>query len=142
MAPPSAKSDVPRLETHAAAHLEADSWPRHRFIDGLTNQYLTRGARQRGFPIGEHQILLRSDAMGCQRAAVSAGWGIAAFPLWMADKEPDWVSVLTKEDRIDIEVWLVARPEVRDNEQLQRIFTCLADGLAQRLSPAKLDQVG
>ena len=105
----------------------------HRFVEGLTRDYITRGAAQRGLKIDNSQIVLRSDSMSCQRAAVQAGCGVAAFPLWMARGEPDWVSVITADQTVNIDVWLVARPEVRDSEQLSRIFKCLGDGLAERL---------
>ena len=105
----------------------------HCFVEGLTRDYITRGAVQRGLKIDNSQIVLRSDSMSCQRAAVQAGCGVAAFPLWMARGEPDWVSVIAADQTVDIDVWLVARPEVRDSEQLSRIFKCLGDGLAQRL---------
>ncbi len=117
-----------------AGMLELQDAAHHRFIDGLSRDYFTRGAAQRGLQIDPCQIVLRSDSIACQRAAVRAGWGIAAFPAWMARTESDWVEVFADQPPIELELWLVARPEVRDNEQLQSIFSCLGDGLAQRLS--------
>ena len=116
---------------HGMLTLEALS--EHRIIDGLSRDYFCRGAAQRGLDIDVEQIVLRSDSVPCQRAAVSAGWGVAAFPLWMAEGETDWVSVFAEDEVIDIEVWLVARPEVRDSHQLRGIFSRLGEGLAARL---------
>ncbi len=114
--------------------LDLEHLNQHRFIDGITRDYVTRRAAQRGLTITTEQIVLRSDSVSCQRAAVRAGWGIAAFPLWMAQDEAEWVSVFADDEIIDIEVWLVARPEVRDSNQLNGVFKRLGDGLAQRLS--------
>jgi DNA-binding transcriptional LysR family regulator len=106
---------------------------RHRFIDGLTRDYLRRGAAQRGLEISADQIVMRSDSVPCKRAAVRAGWGIAVFPQWMAADEPDWVCVFAAEEVIDMDVWLIARPEVRESQQLFGLFKRLSDSLAARL---------
>lgn len=113
--------------------LNFENIAKHRFIDGLTRDYLRRGAAERGFEISADQIVMRSDSVSCKRAAVRAGWGIAVFPQWMAKNEPDWVSVFAVEEVIDMDVWLVARPEVRENQQLFGLFKRLSDSLAARL---------
>ncbi|XOV82536.1 MAG: LysR family transcriptional regulator [bacterium] len=120
------------VATHGMLNLQDLS--RHRFIDGLTRDYLKRGAQARGLRIDERQIVMRSDSVPCKRAAVRAGWGIAAFPCWMAEQEPQWVSVLPAEEFMDMDVWLVARPEVRQSEQLFGLFRRLSDSLSMRLS--------
>ena len=117
---------------HGLLHLE-DISP-HRFIDGPTRDYLRRGAAERGLTIDERQIVMRSDSVPCKRAAVRAGWGIASFPCWMAEQEPEWVSVLATDESIDMDVWLVARPEVRQSEQLFGLFKRLSDSLGARVS--------
>ena len=119
------------VATHGLLNLRDLS--RHRFIDGLTRDYLRRGAAERGLIIDERQIVMRSDSVPCKRAAVRAGWGIASFPCWMAEQEPQWVSVLAAEETIDMDVWLVARPEVRQSEQLFGLFKRLSEGLSPRL---------
>jgi DNA-binding transcriptional LysR family regulator len=114
--------------------LDLQQLGQHRFIDGLTRDYLRRGAAERGLIIDERQIVMRSDSVPCKRAAVRAGWGIAAFPCWMAEQEPKWVSVLATDETIAMDVWLVARPEVRQSEQLFGLFKRLSDSLGARLS--------
>ena len=105
----------------------------HRFIDGLSRDYLRRGAAERGLAIELSQIVMRSGSVPCKRAAVRAGWGIASFPCWMAEQEPDWVSVFAVDESIHMDVWLIARPEVRQNQQLFGLFKRLSESLAQRL---------
>lgn len=114
--------------------LNFENIAKHRFIDGLTRDYLRRGAAERGLEISADQIVMRSDSVSCKRAAVRAGWGIAVFPQWMAENEPDWVCVFAVEEVIDMDVWLVARPEVRENQQLFGLFKRLSDSLAARLA--------
>ena len=114
--------------------INADNLARHRFIDGVSRDYLVRGAAKRGLEIAEHQVVLRSDSLACQRAAVRSGWGIAVVPLWMAARETDWVSVFSEDEVIDIDVWLVARPEVRDNDRLFDVYRMLGEGLGQHLT--------
>ncbi len=108
----------------------------HRFIDGLSNDFLLRGAGRRGIHIDPAQVVFRSDSVACQRAAVSAGWGIGVLPVWMATKESEWRSVFDADQVIDLEVWLVARPEVKDNRSLKAVFRRISEALEQRLTVA------
>lgn len=108
----------------------------HRFIDGLSHNHMVRGAARLELMIGADDIVFRSDSMACRRAAVRAGWGIGAFPLWMAEMEDDWQSVFAIDKVIDLEVWIVARPEVRDSHELHGLFSRLGDALAARIGCA------
>ncbi|MEM7080721.1 MAG: LysR family transcriptional regulator [Pseudomonadota bacterium] len=103
----------------------------HRFVDAYADHYLVKGARARGYEILPEQLIVRSDSLACRRAAVSAGYGIGAFPLWMAERFADWVSVADEAEVIDTELWLVARPEVRTSAQLKSLFTQLGDRLQE-----------
>ncbi|MEM7099902.1 MAG: LysR family transcriptional regulator [Pseudomonadota bacterium] len=105
----------------------------HRFVDGLSRDHLIRGAARHGVEILPEQICFLSDCLGGQRAAVRSGAGIGAFPIWMVEHEPGFVEVLAKDALIEMEVWLVARPEARDNLQLKAMFSCLGDALYKRL---------
>ncbi len=117
-------------------NLTADNLDQHRFIDGLTHDHFLRGAARRGLVIDADNVVLRSDSIACRRAAVRAGWGIGAFPVWMAEQEPGWQSVFAMDEVIDLEVWLVARPEVRDSHQMQALFSRLGESLAARIEAA------
>lgn len=105
----------------------------HRFIDGLSHDYMVRGAARRDLIIAPENVVFRSDSIACRRAAVRAGWGVGAFPLWMAEHERDWQSMFAIDKVVDLEVWLVARPEVRDSYYLNGLFSGLGDGLAARI---------
>lgn len=116
--------------------LSFDNVTEHRFIDGLSRDYLVRGAAQRGMQIAPEMIAFRSDSLSCQRAAVRAGWGIAVVPLWVAAQEADWVPVLDEKWVIDLDVWLVARPEVRDHPNMKKTFSRLGEALQDQLAEA------
>ena len=111
----------------------AENLHEHRFIDGLSHDYMVRGAARLNLMIEADDVVFRSDSMACRRAAVRAGWGIGAFPLWMAELEEDWQSVFAIDKVIDLEVWIVARPEMRDSHELHRLFSRLGDSLAERI---------
>ena len=115
--------------------VSADTVHSHKFVDGLTRDHLVRGAARQGVTIAPEQVAFRSDSLGAQRAAVRAGVGAGAFPVWMSFEEPAWVPVWQGGEPIELQVWLVARPEVRDNEQLKCMFSKLGDALVQRLTP-------
>lgn len=105
----------------------------HSFIDDLTRASLVHGAAVRGISIAEEQLVFRSDSVACRRAAVRSGWGIAALPRWMARIEQDWVELIPEQPAIEIDVWLVARPEVRHSLHLRQLFTSLGDALQSQL---------
>lgn len=122
------------LQRHG--ELRSDNFGDHWFVDGLTRDFMCRGAAQRGLVIEPEQISFRSDSVSCQRAAARAGWGIGAFPLWMAGDDTALVMVLPPDQVIDLEVWLVARPEVRENQQLHDVFRCLGNAVSKQLQHA------
>ncbi|MGK0222774.1 MAG: DNA-binding transcriptional LysR family regulator, partial [Limisphaerales bacterium] len=110
--------------------LESSNVADHRFIEGLGRDHLTEGAAREGIEILPEQISFRTDSLTCQRAAVESAWGMAVFPKWMA--ESHWVPMF--EDAVmDVEVWLVARPEVRDNQPLKKLFRALGEALERHL---------
>ena len=79
---------------------------------------------------------MRSDNIASKRAAVSAGWGIAAMPMWVAAQQPGWVQVLETEEPVELDVWLVARPDVREQRTLWATFQTLGDALQNKLTEA------
>ncbi len=114
--------------------LDLENLSEHRFVDGLARDHLVRAAHKQGIQIDAEQVVCRSDSIACRRAAVCAGCGIGAFPQWMASRHPEWIEVGDRSRIVDMEVWVAARPGVRDSAQLRSIFSELGQALAARLS--------
>ena len=101
----------------------------HRFVDGLSRDYLIRGARRHNIPIGPGQIALRTDSAAALRAAIDAGWGIGVVPKCIGETKPDWHHVMRDAPMVEMQVWLAARPEVRSNLFLRQIFSHFGEAL-------------
>ena len=110
----------------------------HRFVDTASRDTLVSGARAQGLMIEPHQVAFRSDALSCQRAAMVAGWGVGAMPTTLASEVDGLVSAMEEERAVDLDVWLVARSEVRENLQLKRVFDGVGDALVEQLRAASM----
>lgn len=76
------------------------------------------------------QISFRTDFLACQRSALELAWGMAVSAKWMAESH----CVPMFDDAVmDIEVWLVARPEGRENQPLKKLFRALGEALEQHV---------
>ena len=119
-------------ETYVArfGQIDKNQLGEHRFVDDLSKQNLVRGAAQQSVFIDDAQVVFKSDSVAALRAAVSAGLGVGAFPTQEGERHPQWVN-LSAQPENELDIWLVARPEVKDNEQMREFFTKLGDALAQ-----------
>ncbi len=113
--------------------LDFDNVADHRFVDGAQRAHLVNGARRAGLHIPADSVVFKSDAVSCQRAAIAAGWGIGALPTLLAASVDGLVSAMESTTQVHLEVWLVARPEVRDNAQMKRVYDGVGEALAQQL---------
>lgn len=111
--------------------LNMENHGKHRFIDSLSSDYLVQGAAKQGLNIRPEQVVFRSDSNSCRRSAVDCGLGVGAFPVWMGRQEPQWV--MLSEHQVELEVWLVARPEVRQADQLNDVFSCISQVVSEHL---------
>ncbi|MEM6708200.1 MAG: LysR family transcriptional regulator [Pseudomonadota bacterium] len=110
----------------------------HRFIDDATDGQFIQGAASVGFHIPESAVVVRTDSLLSQRAAMAAGIGIAALPEPMARAMTGVVPVFDgPENAVVLDVWLAARPDMRDNDQVRTTFELLAD----RFMPYLMDQL-
>ena len=119
-------------EAYVAKHgtLDYNQADKHRFVDDLSKQNLVRGAAQQSVFIDDSQVAFKSDSVAALRAAVTAGLGIGAFPTLDGERHPQWVN-LSEQPANELDVWLVARPEVKDNDQMKEFFSHLGDALSQ-----------
>jgi len=101
----------------------------HRFIDGVTEPWLARWAERIGLPIDREQFVFRADAFIGRVRSAAAGWGIAALPLQIGERETGLMRVLEDAPDFAVELWLVGRPEVRTVAYLYDAFASIADVL-------------
>lgn len=106
----------------------------HRFIDAIAAPRFREGAASVGFMFTDDQVVFRSDNLLAQRAAMRDGWGIAALPETMLEFLPDVRQLVDGDVAVAIEVWLVARPEIRNAHQLKTVYDELGDALSARLA--------
>lgn len=105
------------------------SFREHWFIDGVQSQKLTRHARRMGYPVAKDQLVFRSDNFAGRLNGAEAGWGIAVVPVHVAVQRPNLVRVLNDVPFTEIEMWLVARPDVRTTPYLRDAFATAGDTL-------------
>lgn len=116
-------------------YLEERGWPglgnlaEHWFIDGVSEPRFARHASRRGYRIPREQFVFRSDSFIGQLHAALSGWGIAGLPVHVACSRPGLRPVLQDAGVSELEMWLVARAEVRTTPRLK----CAFDGLAEAL---------
>lgn len=105
------------------------SFREHWFIDGVRAPKVARHARRMGYPIGRDQFVFRCDSFSGQLNGAEAGWGIAVVPAHVAATRPGLVRVLTDIPFSEIEMWLVAREDVRTTPYLRDAFATAGDTL-------------
>ncbi|MFK7915390.1 MAG: LysR family transcriptional regulator [Pseudomonadales bacterium] len=119
------------LQRHGAVGREQA--PGHWFIDAAESSRFQQGAATVGFHFDDAQIRFRSDSILAQRSAMLAGWGIAALPAPMLSALPGVEPLFNGDVAVELDVWLVARPEIRNARQMKTVFDVLGDNLSQRL---------
>jgi DNA-binding transcriptional LysR family regulator len=108
----------------------------HRLIDSLDGKDFLDVLRGQGFSLAANQVVFRSDSLACQKSAAKAGWGIGAFPEASVLPADGLFPALTEGDPVEIPVWLVARPEVRENRTMKTLFDGIGRSMEQRLAAA------
>ncbi|MEQ8860578.1 MAG: LysR family transcriptional regulator [Pseudomonadales bacterium] len=101
----------------------------HWFIDGVRRPRLARNARRLGYRIAREQFVFRSDNFAGRLNGAEAGWGITVVPMHVALNRPNLVRVLSDVPFSEIEMWLVARQDVRTTPYLRDAFATAGDTL-------------
>ncbi|MEZ5597378.1 MAG: LysR family transcriptional regulator [Pseudomonadales bacterium] len=114
--------------------LHADNALQHRLIDSYLGGEFTAVLRRNGILVKDSQVVFRSDSLACQRSAAKSGWGIGAFPTALIDASDGLFPAVEGIAPVDIPVWLVARPEVRDNRSLKSVYDAIAESLSRQLA--------
>ncbi len=119
---------------HSYGQLTRDNLREHRLIDGYSNGEFLNAARSQGFAFRDEQVVFRSDSLACQKSAAKSGWGIGAFPDALVSEGDGLYSALAHAVPVDLPIWLVARPEVRDNKVMKAVYDQIGNGLEARLA--------
>ncbi len=101
----------------------------HWFIDEVRSSRVQRHARRLGYSLRTDQFVFRSDSFVGRLNGAEAGWGIAVVPVHVARRRSALVRVLDDVSFREIEMWLVARRDVRTTPYLHHAFTVAGDTL-------------
>ncbi len=105
----------------------------HRFIDGLSTRGFSQALDRMGYRVSDAQLVVRTDSLQSQRRAAALGWGIVGLPDYLALQTPGLLPVfLEVPEAVALDIWLVARPAVRQQQLLRLVFNTLAESLADR----------
>jgi DNA-binding transcriptional LysR family regulator len=69
--------------------------------------------------VAEEQVVLRTNNLMNQLAAVRAGLGLTMLPCFMGDLEPELVRVLPPEPSLSGQIWLVYHPDLRHTARVR-----------------------
>jgi len=112
---------------------------RHWFVDGVTDLPLSMAVRRLGYSIPQARVSFRTDSLHAQMKAAEAGWGIAGLPVYLGRGNPNLVRVLRDApEPVVVEIWVVARPGVRQQLLQRLVFQQLAEALYERFAGAAI----
>lgn len=114
--------------------LTEETASQHRFIDGISKHNFQLATAKVGWSFSDDQIAFKSDSMRGQRAAMLAGLGVAGLPRYCLAGTDAVALDDNPETRVNFEVWLIARPELRNNVQFKAVFDALGVQLQQWLA--------
>ena len=109
--------------SYLANHTEVTSL---MYIDGISHANLQRGAERLGFRITDDQISYKSDCVWSQIHAARRGWGVVALPNYLGAHYPELERVDAPFDIPPLELWLVARKDMREKPLHRQAFETLA----------------
>jgi len=104
------------------------------YIAGLTHTNLQRGAERLGFPIAEDQVSFKSDSLWSRIHAARRGWGVIALPTYLGAHYPELECVNTPMQIPPLELWLVARKDMREKPLHRKAFDTLAESVEATFS--------
>lgn len=110
-----------------------DRLDEHWFVDGATQQHFAAAVQRLGARIPPQRIGFRSDSMRAQLRAAELGWGVVGIPDYLGETRPGLRKIFADAPGpVVSDIWLVARPAMRQQPLLRMTFECLAGGLEAR----------
>lgn len=134
---------VPMGAWASEAYLERFGYPTmetlsdHRFIDGLSTRGFTLALERLGHKVPDSRVSFRTDSLQSQRRAAELGWGLVGIPDYLAARTPGLIKVLgDAPEAVALDIWLVARPAMRQQRLLRLVYDTLTEGLAEAFGSA------
>ena len=124
----------------AGVPLDAPSsaMPTLQYIDGISHNRLRDGAERLGTPIDDTQVNYRSDCVWSQLHAARAGWGALVLPDYLGATFEDLQRVELGTPIQPLELWVVARRDMRENSLHRATFDRLAASIGQEFGERTL----
>jgi len=125
------------LATHALTadvtpDAPATAMPTLQYIDGILHNHLRAGAARMGLAIDETLVNYQSDCVWNQLHAARAGWGALAMPDYLGERYEELARVQLGATIPPLELWLVARRDMRENPLHRSTYQQLAESLQQK----------
>ena len=121
-------------EAYLAAHGPLESpcqLPNHVIIESVgAIADLTQARRLREMAVAA-PVALRCDNLVTQLAALRAGMGVMALPLYMAQAVPDLRRVMADEFDVALDLWLLVHRDLRPVARIDAVFGFLADAICR-----------
>ena len=129
--PMGAYASADYLREHGQPNLKnlTDHW----FVDGMTEQPFSMAVARLGCNVPQNRVAFRTDSLRAQLRAAQSGWGIASLPAY-AGEAAGLQRVLTDAPAHVTDIWVVARPGVRQQMLLHLVFQCLCEALYDRFA--------
>ncbi len=114
-----------------ALNAPASTMPTLQYIDGISHSRLRDGAARLGIPIEASQINYQSDCVWNQLHAARAGWGALVLPDYLGAEFEDLQQVELGAPIQSLELWVVARRDMRENSLHRTTFDQFAESITQ-----------
>ncbi|HEY0800455.1 MAG TPA: LysR family transcriptional regulator [Steroidobacteraceae bacterium] len=86
-------------------------------------------------PVSRDIFAFRCDNDLAQLAALRSGFGIGICQAGIARRDPDLLPLLTKQFKVEMEIWIVMHNDLKRSPRMRLMFDYLAMSLAQFASP-------
>jgi DNA-binding transcriptional LysR family regulator len=139
--PMAAYASAEYLQDHGEPFIE--NLDQHWFVDGVTDQPFSMAVARLGHSIPQSRVAFRTDSLRAQLRAAQAGWGIAGLPVYVGE-DAGLQRVLADAPAHVTEIWVAARPGVRQQMLLGLVFQHLAEALYNRFAsqPRRVESAG
>jgi len=131
------RAKIASVEGASTTQPIAPDLPALSYIDGVSHANLQRGAQRLGVPIMDEQINYRSDCVWSQVHAARRGWGVVVLPNYLGAHYAELERLDSQTQIPPLELWLVARKDMREKPLHRKVFDALANSVA-----ATFDETG